>query len=228
MHGTEATPWWGRTHVRLGVLLTVLVGVAAFGVPTIAQRWGGGGTRSQCGPSRVQLAPNWSLAGVHGLVDTSGLPLLVGDGTLDREGLDSPDAAWNDRYPTPLSAPDPAIVPADPGYEIVWWSSLGDHQAAEVYVFRSASDAAQYVALAAMTPCRVHFTGATVGAPAGGRSVVWTNPVGAIQADVIFRRGARVYVTEEVPPLGPQQSNAELVERARGLACELPAAACGA
>ena len=77
----DATPWWGKTQLRLIVLLVILAGVAAYGLPRIIRQLGGETSRTQCGPTRVPTAPNWSLADVKSAVASSGLRFLRGTGT---------------------------------------------------------------------------------------------------------------------------------------------------
>lgn len=226
MQGTEATPWWGKAHVRLIVLLALLAGVAAYGVPRIVHRFNGASDIVPCVAVHIGTQPLWSLAKLNAVVSASGLPALVGDGTVDDRGLQVPDAAWTDRYPMPKSSPDPAITPSGGGYEIRWWSLDNDHQGADLFAFSTASDAARYVRTAATTNCRRNATVCSVRQPAGGRAVIFTNAVAALQADVLFARGTRVYVTSEVPPIGTRLPPRQLIAIPAGMACELRDAGC--
>lgn len=222
----DATPWWGKGYVHLTVLLVLLAGVAAYGVPRIVQRLNGESAIARCAAVHVGPQPLWSLAKLNAVVSASGLPALVGDGTVDDQGLQTPDAAWTDRYPTPTSSPDPAITPAGAGYEIRWWSRDNDHQGVDLFAFSTATDAARYVRTAATTNCRRSATVYRMLRPAGARAVVWTNPIGVLEADVLVARGRRAYVTFEVPPIGTRLPARRLIAIPAGIACELRDAGC--
>src|SRR5207302_10368535 len=115
------------------VLLAVLAGVAAYGVPRIARELTGTGPAATCVLAPAPSLVKWSLAQVDEAVRASGLKSLIGDGTTDLEGLQDPSCAWADGYPTGEHSPDPNITPADAGYEVRWWSEGNrDHQAADI------------------------------------------------------------------------------------------------
>lgn len=88
-------------------------------------------------------------------------------------------AAWSDQAPSFASPRDPYLVPALAGYEIRWWSPQSVHEAADMFVFGTASDAARYVRLATALRCR-HFAANSypIDAPAGARSLIWDDPLG--------------------------------------------------
>jgi hypothetical protein len=184
----------------------VLAIVAAFG----AQRLFGAGTvraAASCYPTGRPL-PRWSLAETRHAVALTGLGYLVGAGRVDVEGPQDPMAAWSDQVPSSASPHDPFVLPALAGYEIRWWSPQGGHDVADLFVFRTARDAARYVRLA--TASRCGGRGAVsyrITAPAGARSLVWDNPLGYRQADVFFSRGDRAYRVGEVPPRSPSDSD---------------------
>ena len=79
---------------------------------------------------------------------------------------------------------------------------------------------------AATTNCRRDATVYTVRQPEGGRAIVFIDPVGALEADVLVARGTRAYVTFEVPPLGTRLPARQLVAIPVQIACELHDAGC--
>jgi hypothetical protein len=94
-------------------------------------------------------------------------------------------AAWSDQLPSATAPHDPYLVPALAGYEIRWWSPGGGHEAADLFVFRTAAEAANYVRLATALRCRrLGASAYPLVVPAGARSVVWDNPLGYLQVDV--------------------------------------------
>lgn len=225
--------WWARAPLRLVLLLVVLAGVAAYGVPQIVQNAVGDSS------SRCQLAPfqpllHTSLADVERAVVISHLSALVGNGSLDVQGLQEPSAAWSDVPPVNKASRDPTLTPADAGYEIRWWSpQQRDHQAADLFVFPSAREAARYVQLAAASRCRQRSATYTVTRPGGARVRIWNNPEDYLQADLFFARGNRAYRVVEVPPDSRGKSPAEIVPRrlistTQQLACQLKDAECSA
>lgn len=151
-----------RAKARLPLigLLAVLAGVALYGVPKIAQAVSGmavgpdTATGAGCQLPPVRSPLKWSLAQLDDAVTASGLKSLAGDGTADVQGRQEPNAAWSDAYPVEQHSSDPSITLTNAGYELRWWSSRRDHQAADLFVFRSAADAARYARRGASTRCR--------------------------------------------------------------------------
>jgi hypothetical protein len=187
-----------------------------------------------CFPSPAHPPARWSPAEVEHLVAGVGIRPLAGAGRLDIEGPQDPMSAWSDQYPSDASPRDPFLVPALAGYEVRWWSPVGVHEGADLFVFATAADAARYVRRATSTRCR--HAGAIshpVSAPTGAVSLVWDNPLGDLQGDVFFARGRRVYRVSSVPP-GPADQRprdvdvARLLETPEQIACELTDAACRA
>jgi hypothetical protein len=193
-----SAPWWARAPTRLILLLIVLAVVAAFGAHKVFTA-GTGRTAAACYPTGRPL-PRWSLAKTQQMVAATRVRYLVGAGRVDVEGPQDPMAAWSDQVPSSASSRDPFLVPALAGYEIRWWSPEGVHEAADLFVFRTAGDAARYVRLTTTPRCRAAGTiSYPIAAPAGARSLIWDNPLGYLQADVFFSRGSRAYRVSEVP-----------------------------
>lgn len=205
------------------MLLAILTGVAAYGVPRIAGYVSGtpsslgatGGSACRVPPGESPLL-KWSLAQLDTAVATRGLRSLMDGGTADIQGLQEPTAAWSDGDPADVHSPDPSITPADAGFELRWWSRRRDHQAADLFVFPSPDDAARYVSQAASPRCRNGAASYAISQPARGRALVWTNPEGYLQADVFFSRANRAYRIVEVPPARSGLDHMAWAARCRG------------
>jgi hypothetical protein len=223
--------------MRLGVLLAVLAVLAGFG----AHGWLNGDAgraathaAATCFATSAHPPARWSAAEVERLVAAAGLRPLAGAGRLDIEGPQDPMAAWSDQYPSNASPHDPFLVPALAGYEVRWWSPVGVHEGADLFVFATAGDAARYLRRASSARC--HHAGATshpIAAPPGAVSLVWDNPLGYLQGDVFFSRGRRVYRVSVVPPgragQAPRDVDAtRLLETPEQIACALSDARCRA
>jgi hypothetical protein len=143
---------------------------------------------------------------------------------------------WSDNEPRepPIG---PSLAPA--GYEIRWWAldrdGNEDDVAADVLEFATAREAQSALALAATPRCRPHGVARAVSYPAGAREVFWVNPDHALEWDVMFVRGRRLYRVTDVPPeylLTTTEPWQRRLERSRdagtakALACALPAAGC--
>jgi hypothetical protein len=210
-------PWWAQPRARLAVLVAVLAGVSAYGVPRIVAEGFGRAAAVPVCPPLVPPTVRVDRPDMQGL-----WPLAKGGGDVSRDRDDTGDA-WTDQRTVPLRRAA--------GYMLVWWRR---HEvlSASVFAFRSAADAAAYVAAAGSTRCRGPARAFGISRPAGGRVVVWTNPVLNLQADVFFARGDRVYRITEVPadawnkvPRAVDVGRyALMTER---VACELPEAGCG-
>ncbi|MGA8719917.1 MAG: hypothetical protein WB557_18060 [Solirubrobacteraceae bacterium] len=113
-----------------------------------------------------------------------------------------------------------------------WWSLAGDHLGASLFVFPDRRSAAEYVTEAASARCRLAAVAARVAAPLGGRAVVWENPDGYLQTDVLFARANVVYRLVAVATgaqQGERPTRADLGRLLRlpdGLACALRDAGC--
>jgi hypothetical protein len=141
---------------------------------------------------------------------------------------------WNDAEPP--SAPPSGSVPA--AYEVRWWAldrdGNPDDVVADVLEFAGPAEAQELLARSASPRCRRDGAARGASFPAGAREVVWLNPDGAWQWDVMFVRGRLLYRVSDVPPgllyvTGRRQSNREWRRAgatARVLACALPDAGC--
>jgi len=158
------------------------------------------------------------------------LPQRVG--RLYEEGTVSSGVAWSDEEPHP-----PALSPRQQrpaGYEMRWWAPNGDDVVADVLVFASPAQARRYLALASSSRCHEQAVRGLPLHPPLGHNLSWLNPDGALQADVFFARGSRVYRIADAPAGGSPEA-----VRTRGgldhafatidvLACLLPSAHCTA
>jgi len=207
--------------------LASLAIVAAFGIPKIAREVTGTSAAAPCQLATVPAPLKWSLAQVENAVRSSGLRSLIDGGSRDTEGVQQPNAAWSDGYPAVKPATDPSITPAAAGYELRWWTAgRHDHQGADLFVFATARDARQYVQQAGSARCRTGATSRVLAQPVGARALVWTNPEGYLQADVLFSRANRAYRLVEVPPPGPRLNRSQLIKIPQKLGCQLPDAVC--
>ena len=216
-------PWWARAPARLAFLLVVLAAVSAYGVPKIIAN-ASVGTSPRC-PMEVPSLARATIPDLERTADSDGLYGLLGRGTLDVWGLQEPTAAWADNPPTNVDLPH--LLRIDAGFEMRWWSLAGDHLAASLFVFPDRRSAAEYVSEAASAQCHLAAVAARVAAPLGGRAVVWENPDGYLQADVLFARANVVYRLLAVAR-GAQQGErpthadvGQLLRLPDGLACAL-------
>ncbi len=215
---------WAQARFRLAVLLPILAGLAAFGIPKILAY---GSTSAASGAMCQPRAPEpatWSLARLRNAVAMSGLVSLSRGATPDIAGLQAPAAAWTDGFPSPKH--DPSITTAIAGYELRWWSVARDHQVADLFVFQSDRDATRYVDTAGSTRCHREGTSYPFASPFEGKALVWHNPDGFLQADVFFSQGDRAYRIGEVPPADANLSIRRLIGISEQIACQLPDAAC--
>jgi hypothetical protein len=228
--GSEAMPWWAAAPARLGVLLIVLVCLASFGIPRIIHN-ATAGRRSGCMPGPVPQAASLNPAEIQEAVSVLGVDALVGDGTVDMRGVQGPMSAWSDAYPgaNPAELTTPGRMPG--GYEIRWFSPGRHHQAVDLFVFPDKADAVEYVRQAASTRCRHDAVAFPLAEPANARGLVWHNPDGALEADVLFARSNIAYRVVEVPPYvradgSSDGERAAHVAAAARLACRLSSARC--
>lgn len=209
------------------LIALVLVGaVAAFGALRV---FGGqaGGKVAQCASAATARS---SFATLESAAATSGLRSLPIGGTSDDEGLQEPSTAWTDIHPIePRQLTSTTAV--DDGFEIRWWSPALDHQAADLFVFKRAEAARQYLDVAVSAACRAHAIAYRLAQPSGALALIWTNPDEAHEADVFFVRGTHAHRIVEVPPTtyesGPLKlDDRELVGLAQLVACEVKQAGC--
>jgi hypothetical protein len=209
----------------------VLACVAAFGIPRIIHS-ATAGHRSGCSPGPIPQAASLNPAEIQEAVSVMGVDALVGAGTVDMRGVQGPMSAWSDAYP----GADPAQLTTygrmPGGYEIRWFSPGRHHQAVDLFVFPDKADAAEYVRQAASTRCHHDAVALPLSEPANARGLVWHNPDGALEADVLFARANIAYRVVEVPPdvradsstSGDQTARVAVAAR---LACQLSSAVCG-
>ncbi|HEY2604352.1 MAG TPA: hypothetical protein VGI67_22535 [Thermoleophilaceae bacterium] len=224
----------GRKRSRLGVCVRLPVLLAILGVLTWYAVERKANSSAQPVPACIREAPP-ALAILPGsqlttIVGASGVPDLVGKGTEDVEGVQSASAVWTDDPPPPEGAP-PAPQAEAAGYEIRWWTHERAHFLADIFLFRSAADAHRFVAEAAGARCHDRGFAAAAARPAGARRLLWRNPLGFLQADVIFARDRRVYRIGQVPPAADASAlpyvGPWLQPATEAVACKLPQAGCG-
>jgi hypothetical protein len=152
-------------------------------------------------------------------------------------GSAAPEALWNDRAPTPLSAhSQERLWPAS--YEMRVWTpnpqlqGTFDDVVADVFSFASSRQADRFDERAASARCHAAGIAGAPSRPRRARLLTWVNPDGYTQDDVILASGARVYRVDIVPPRQRNQhvsgaAQQAALTRIESLACELPAAGCG-
>ena len=228
--GPGALPWWAAAPARIGVLLLVLACVASFGIPRIIHnataRHG-----SVCMPGPVPQASSLNAAEIQEAVSVTGVDALVGAGMVDARGVQGPMSAWSDADPgaDPATLTTPGRMPG--GYEVRWFSPDRHHLAVDLLVFPTGADATEYVRQAASTRCRQHAAAFPLAEPANARAVVWRNPDGAPEADVLFARSNIAYRVVEVPAGVDRDGSSGAVRTAHvaiaaRVACQLSAARC--
>ncbi len=198
---------------------------------------GGGAEAAFACPSEtapaVRNIPTRDLA-VLGVPLSRIMPTRVG--RIYERGAIATSNLWSDDEPQEPPA-GRSLAPA--GYEIRWWAldrdGDEDDVAADVLEFATAQEAKSALALAAGPRCRRFGVARAVGYPAGAREVFWVNPDHAMEWDLMFVRGRRLYRVGDVPPeylLTTTEPWQRRLERswdagtARALACALPAAGC--
>lgn len=228
--GPEALPWWAAAPARLGVLLIVLACVASFGIPRIIHN-ATVPRGSVCIPGPVPQAASLNAAEIQEAVSVMGVDALVGDGTVDARGVQGPMSAWSDADPgaDPATFTTSGRMPG--GYEVRWFSPDRHHLAVDLFVFPNRADATDYVRQAASTRCRQGAAAFPLAEPANARAVLWHNPDGAPEADVLFARSNIAYRVVEVPArVGRDGSSggerAAHVAVAARVACRLSEALC--
>jgi hypothetical protein len=157
-------------------------------------------------------------------------------GRVYERGLIATGNLWSDDEPREPPA-GRSLAPA--GYEVRWWAldrdGDEDDVAADVLELATAREAERTLALAASPRCRRYGVARAVRYPAGAREVFWVNPDDALEWDVMFVRGRRLYRVGDVPPeylLTTTEPWQRRLERSRdagtakALACALPEAGC--
>jgi hypothetical protein len=144
-------------------------------------------------PEVERVSPNE----VGGLREDVARALPQRVGRLYEEGTVRSTVAWSDEEPAPPAISPSARRPA--GYEMRWWAPNGDDVVADVLVFSSQDRARQYLALASGARCHDHAARGLPLHPPLAHNLSWLNPDGALQADVFFARGARVYRLADAP-----------------------------
>jgi hypothetical protein len=150
-------------------------------------------------------------------------------GRLYEEGTISGSSFWSDERPAGPTISTTARREA--GYEMRWWAPNGDDVVADVLVFGSPLQAADFLGRAAERRCGHALLSSAANQPPQGRNVAWLNPDGVAETDVYLARGSRVYRVADVP--SGQRQNHLTVSRLRrtlatvdALACLLPGAHC--
>jgi hypothetical protein len=205
----------------------MLVAVVGYGVPRILGTGGSQARAAGCRPAAISHQPSLTASRIASKVIGTGLEWLVGAGTVDVRGFQTPTAAWSDAFPIPGG---PAPTSANAGYEIRWWSPRGEHRGADVFVFRDAGGAARYVQEASSAKCHRRGIAGSASQPSDARTLLWSNPLGALQSDLFFARGDLAFrVVHVVRGDGTQPVRSEapkLAVAAEQLACRIKLAGC--
>jgi len=189
-----------RGKRRLWVLVVVLLTSLAAGVLIAATRSHSSvrQSASRCiGATSVPEVARVAPQEIGGLREDVARALPQRVGRLYEEGTVRSSVAWSDEEPAPPATSPQARRPA--GYEMRWWAPNGDDVVADVLVFASDGQAKSYLALASSARCHDQATRGLALHPPLARNLSWLNPDGALQADVFFARGARVYRITDAP-----------------------------
>jgi hypothetical protein len=133
---------------------------------------------------------------------------------------------WTDNTPGRLLAAPATRGRWLAGFEMRTWAGGGNDIAASVLQFNAPGEARSFFEQAASARC--HRAGKATAAlsPPRARNLVWVNPDGPTQEDVLLLRGLRVYRLADVRSrsgLSQQLIGLAIVDR---LACRLAAAGC--
>jgi hypothetical protein len=225
----------GHEWVRLGLLLAVLAGLAAYAATTgVALPWSGGGVGagSDCPSSGAPELATVSRAELGSLRDELSSLVASDPGLRPYEAGPTTSASpWSDGEPGgPGPLPPQARQPG--GYELRWWLPNRDDVGVDGYVFAGPEEARDFLERASSGDCRSASVTHRTAVPPGGRNLAWDNPDGFAQEDLFLRRGRRVYrVAVVVAGAGRRPRSADMTagfSLVDGLACRLPGAGCGA
>jgi hypothetical protein len=244
-----AVPWWAARHMRMGLLLACLLGAVLVLLDTRSAWLGLGGNsgaqaelpsfRAGCPSHNAPPAQTVTASELRVLRAQLSPIMPARVGRRYEAGAIATGNLWSDDEP--LSPPSSPGSPTVAGYEIRWWAldreGAEDDVVADVLEFATARAAEHTLESAASPHCRRDAASHTVRYPQGAHELVWVNPDGAREWDVMFVRGRRLYRVADVPPeylfttTGPRQGKRE--RRRDGatpsaLACALPAARCPA
>jgi hypothetical protein len=224
--------WIGNDRVRLGLLLLILVALAAYAGASWRGLFTDGGefaAGANCPAAEARGAAMVSRAELADLRE--GIQRVV---FFDRrlrpyeEGVVAPIVAWSDAEPGARGS-----LPAGEsmgGYEMRWWMPSGDDVVADGFVFAGRDEARAFFAVASEVACRPNANALKATLPPGGRNLSWRNPDGFMQEDLFLLRGRRVYRVAVVRPGSARRSGRLAEGRAFGLvgllACALPRARC--
>lgn len=145
------------------------------------------------------------------------------------QGVVSESAAWTDMEPGDGGVPASGEQPG--GFEMRWWTVGRDDVVGDIFLFKNAADAKQYLELAVSPKCRPKASQRPALFPPDARNLEWSNPFSYAQQDVYLQRGPRVYRVSVVQP--GVHSTVGAAMRLQGfhlvneLACDLPGAGCG-
>jgi hypothetical protein len=214
----------GRLGLLLACLGVLVVYVIASRAGILSQRAGAG-----CPSESPQQVRSVSAADLPELRASVAKVLPHRIGRLYEEGTITSANAWSDNSPSPLRLSSSNSRPA--GYEMRWWAPSRDDVVADVFLFAGAAEAREFLGQAAATRCRPSGRRAAASWPGEALNLLWVNPDGFTQEDVLFSSGARVYRVGEVLAgrSGHRPTRREL-RRAfftvDTLACLLPGARC--
>jgi hypothetical protein len=145
------------------------------------------------------------------------------------QGVITEAAAWTDMEPGNAGVPPSGQQPG--GFEMRWWTVGRDDVVGDVFLFKNAAGAKQYLELAISPKCRSKASQRAALLPPGAHNLEWSNPFSYAQQDVYLQRGPRVYRVSVVQPgvhatvgAAMRLQGFHLVDE---LACELPGAGCG-
>lgn len=205
--------------LAIAALLSSHAEVLSTGAPA-------GAPTGWCVPQQIPSPTSVDLAGLRAL-RKSLLGVMRPIGPRYAWGTIGSANMWTDNAPLRILTTSDGRWPAT--YEMRSWAVSRDNVAASVLMFSSAGQARTLFEAAAGTRCRRAAKATLAASPPGARDLVWVNPDGPTEEDVLLLRGERVY---RIADVGPGANHASAVKRRRGLrivsrlACSLPAAGC--
>jgi hypothetical protein len=232
---------WTEAQWRLAVLL-VLLGLsilAALGTRTGFFNPVGGTEEARSGPFAKGCpgygAPEVTSTSTAHLAKLSKiLSQLVGTkyGQPYEKGIATSDHVWSDSPPMPLSSTGKSATSPPAGYEIRWWVRSRDDVVADAFEFATPHQAHVFLTRAASARCRHDGVARRAPFPRQAYNLLWTNPDDAVEQDMFFASGRRVYRIVDVRakrryPVRSRRSEQEIATVTVDiLACMLPGANC--
>jgi hypothetical protein len=228
-------PWWIGPRIRLSALLVCLAVtiVALLGTKPSAFSTGGGSfgsARPGCIPAAMPALASVGLGGLKEL--RAGLLRVMRPiGPRYEWGTVAPASVWSDAVPQSPSQSSSTTGRWPGSYEMRVWERDRDDVVADVFLFADTYQARRFFVQATGVQCHRDGKAQSTSRPPRARNLIWTNPDGFAQEDVLLFRGPRVYRIGEVRPerrlVPPSVEQRAGLLAVNALACSLNGAGCG-